>query len=196
VETDNIKDYPVDRLRRIKVEHEKTFGQNQYKIDESLLYKLSFEMDEYWSHVELLHRTKHVAPNLAIPVNVRATYMQLADSAEEHLNRLATWRDTLAQSDRSSYDDLLTLLGELGVPSSSLDAHYVTLRRFQRRNSDMVNRALPNHLSRLRALLVQMELQYLEAYLKLNAADNEARSRLQSRKGYLERIATKHGLSD
>jgi hypothetical protein len=195
VETDDINEYPVARLRKIKADHEAVFGQRPYKIDESLLYKLSFEMDEYWSKIDRLHKTEHIVPDLSVPVDVGATYEQLAKQTDQLIDSLSRWSVILADSDRSRYTDLVALLDEHGVLISSLD-NDERVQRFRTGNWHLRNLALPNHLTRLRVLLVQMELQYLEAYLKLNANDPEARARLQERKSEFEHMATKYGLAD
>lgn len=194
VETNDAAEFPVERLREFKVQHEVAFGQKPYKIDESLLYKISFEMDAYWSNIDTLHKTQHIVPELSVPVDVRASYRQLADEVESLLDTLSTWSWIVAESDRRRYDDLAKRLDEIGVGTSALGDDLA--QRFSRGNWQLVNLALPNHVTRLRALLVQMELQYLEAYMKLNPTDAHARLRLEDRKIQFERIATTHGLAD
>jgi hypothetical protein len=45
VETDDVNSFPEELWRKMKLEHEATFEENNFKIDESLLYKNSREMD-------------------------------------------------------------------------------------------------------------------------------------------------------
>jgi hypothetical protein len=194
VETDNVAEYPAGRLRKLKMDHEASFGQHPYKIDESLLYKISVEMDQYWSDIDFLHNTQHVAPSLSVPVNVRLSYQELADEMDDLLRTLSTWRTKLIESNRRRYADVLAVFSEVGVEVSALGDERA--QRLSHGDWLFVNLALPNHVTRLRALLVQMELQYLEAYLKLNPTDAATRLRLASRKAEFALIATKQGLAD
>jgi hypothetical protein len=196
IETNKVDEYTVERLKGIKAAHERQFKKNQYKIDETALYKISFQMEEYWSKIAMLHRERHVVPNLALPVATNASYFQLMDQAEEHISGIRSWSGILAKSDDALYAELVALLEVLGLPASSLDDHRDKTRRFQRRNWEMWALAIPNITARLRAALVQMELQYLEQYLKLNAGDEKAKGRLEARQLEFERIATSHGLAD
>ena len=52
IETNDVEEYPVERLINIKNDHERLFEKSSFKIDESELYKLFVEMEKYWSDIE------------------------------------------------------------------------------------------------------------------------------------------------
>jgi hypothetical protein len=60
VETNDVDAYPAQMLLEIKATHEQNFEKNPFKIDESVLYKIALEMEQYWSRVAVLHRDHHV----------------------------------------------------------------------------------------------------------------------------------------
>ena len=50
IETNDVGEYPVDKLA-MKLEHERQFLKTDFKIDESELYRLSHEMEQFWGDV-------------------------------------------------------------------------------------------------------------------------------------------------
>ena len=59
IETNNVVKYPVESLKKIKLEHENKFQTNPFKVNEELIYKIKFEMDQFWSEIELLNTVKN-----------------------------------------------------------------------------------------------------------------------------------------
>lgn len=196
IETDDVKTFPVERLREIKVAHEATFEKNSFKIDESLLYKISQEMEEYWSKVEDLHSNHHIVSDLAIEIDAKATYFELMAQARTLLDDVLRLRDMVINSDDALYSDLLAVIESLGLQPSSLDAHQDKVRPFQVRNWEVLNLGFTNTIAILSAALTQMEIKYLEEYLKLNSHDASAKEKMKSLKAEFEVIATSAGYAD
>ena len=59
IETNDIVEYTVEKLKELKYKHEKSF-ENSFSIDEIALKNLSSEIEDYWNNLELLNQTKHV----------------------------------------------------------------------------------------------------------------------------------------
>lgn len=196
VETNNVKTYTVGRLREIKAAHEATFEKNNFKIDESLLYKISLEMEEYWSKVEDLHCNHHIVSDLAISIDAKATYFELMAQARGLLADALRLRDLVIASDDALYTDLLTVIESLGLPASAIDAHHDKVRPFQMRNWEVLNLGFTNTVSILSVTLAQMEIKYLEEYLKLNSHDFAAKERMRTLKEEFEVLATSAGYAD
>lgn len=196
IETDDVKTFPVERLREMKVTHEATFEKNNFKIDESLLYKISQDMEQYWSKVEDLHSNHHIVSDLAIAINVKATYFELMEQARTLLDDVLSLRDMVINSDDALYYDLLAVIESLGLPLSSLDAHQDKVRPFQVRNWEVLNLGFTNTIAILSVALGQMEIKYLEEYLKLNSHDVVAKEKMKTLKTEFEYIATSAGHVD
>lgn len=196
IETNDVAFYPVQKLREIKAVHEHNFEKNPFKIDESVLYKIALEMEQYWSRVEALHKDHHVVSDLAIEIEAKATFSQLI----EHANSLATdmlqLRNFLIQSDEALVQDLVALLNELGISESVLESHRERTRPFHARNWEVLNLGLTNTVTKLHVALSQMEIKYLEEFVKLNPNDSSARLRLEMLKVEFETLATSAGYVD
>lgn len=178
VETNDVDFYSAEHLHRMKAEHEKRFGQKLFQIDESLLHRVSQEMDEYWKRVDVLHRKHHVAPDLAIEIDANASFDQVADKASELLADLSQIQDVLIESDR--------LRSEM---SSAGDSEGLT-------NFEVLYLGFTNALTNLSVSLVQLEIKYLEEFVKLHPDDTSARRRLDQKKLEFAEYAVSAGYAD
>jgi len=179
VETDDVGLYSAERLREIKHEHEQVFGQKLFQIDESLLHKIASEMANYWAYVAQLHRDHHVASDLAIEIDATANYIQLADQASDLLSDLHRIQAYLIESDQ-----LRQAAPESERPVSGPN------------DFGILYIGLTNTITKLAVITTQMEIKYLEEFLKLNPADHAARTRLEARKAEFSESATSAGYVD
>ncbi len=196
IETNDVATYPVQRLREIKAAHEQNFEKSPFKIDESILYKIALEMEQYWSRVEALHKDHHVVSDLAIEIDAKASFSQLIEHARSLAGDVLQLRDILLQSDDALAEDLAALIRELGIPESTLKDHRERTRSFHSRNWEVLNLGLTNTITKLHVALSQMEIKYLEEFIKLNPNDSVARLRLEKLKVEFETIATSAGYVD
>lgn len=196
VETNDVIAYTTQRLREIKAVHEKNFEKSPFKIDESILYKISLEMEQYWTRVEVLHNDHHIEPDLAITIDAKASFSQLIAHAHALSGDVLKLRDILLQSEDEFAKDLATLINELDIPDSILEQHYARTRPFHARNFEVLNLAITNTVTKLQVVLSQMEIKYLEEFIKLNPNDSVARLRLEKIKFEFETIATSVGYVD
>ena len=183
VETDDAALYPPDRLRAMKADHEKAFGQKLFQIDESLLHKVSTEMSQFWKDIAHQHREHHVVSELAIEIDVSAPYTTLADQAAALAADLSGIQDYLIESERLRADPEASQLLTQSVACFPNDFEVLHLR-------------MTNTLTKLSVTLVQMEIRYLEEFVKLNPSDLLARQRLDERKTEFASIATSVGYVD
>lgn len=184
IETNDVALYSAERLRSIKVEHERLFGQKIFKIDESLLHKVSFEMEEYWRRIAVLHKEHHVASDLAIEIDTNATFLQLADIASHLVHDLDRIRAYLIESDQ--------LRIERSIVASAADPS----RQAGPNDFEILYIGFANVATKLSVTLAQMEIKYLEEYIKLNPDDRSARQILEERKEQFAQQAVSAGYAD
>ncbi len=164
----------------MKAVHEKNFYKKPFKIDESLLYKISFEMEQYWSRLETLHKKQHIVPELAIEVDAKANFFQLIERARSLTNNVLYCRNILVDSDNALYKDVVLFIKELGISVETLEKYPPQI--FYARNWEILNLSLTNITTMLQVVLMQMEIKYLEEFLKLDSADSSAKLRLENLK--------------
>ncbi len=196
VETNDVATYTVERMRQIKADHEGTFGQNPFKIDESLLHKVGQEMAAYWQKVEELHRDHHVFSDLAIPIDTKATFTALAAHANVLLSDLRQIQEWLIQNDEEAGRIISQLMSDKGPLSEEDERRMERYRHTGAGGWEMLNLGMTNTITKLGVALVQMEVKYLEEFVKLNPTDRRARQRLDEAKKELTELAQHAGYVD
>ncbi|HEY9906932.1 MAG TPA: hypothetical protein V6D18_04915 [Thermosynechococcaceae cyanobacterium] len=162
VETDDTSEYPVQRLREIKYEHESQFVESPFEIDMSVAYILKEEMEAYWSDVEELHTFSHRFDELKVPVNSKALFKELFADVRELLSEMSNLCDLMRIRDRQRGD-----------------VH----------NWEIYTFGIPNRLKRTHLVIIQSEIKYLEEYLVLNSSDLSSKARLGSLKEEFKQLA-------
>ena len=189
IETDDVMEYPVERLTKIKNEHEQLFEKSDFKIDESELVKISHEMEKYWDDIERLNNVDHIFHELAMKVDAKGSFFDIIKSANEAVTGIENLLKGLHQSDKKLIDDFNLLLSKKGIDKSKFaDIPYFE-NPFENRNWETHNLGTPNWLNRLRIDLVHIEVKYLEEYLKINNDDLFAKNRFEKAKSLLVDLA-------
>lgn len=160
IETNDEKEYPIEKLKKIKYDHEAKFEKNLYKIDEVVLHKIVDEMEQFWSQVETLNKIEHSMKEFAVDIDAKGSFFDVMVACRENIGYLQKFFDTFRESEK----DIL----------SNWDLHYI---------------GVPNRMDRLNIELVHLEIKYLEEYLKIRTNDTAARKRLDSLKEEFKEIA-------
>jgi hypothetical protein len=179
IETDDECLYTAEQLRSMKSNHERVFGQKLFQIDESLLHKIAAEMAQYWGRGDRLHREHHVVSDLAIEIDAAATFSQLSDRAAGLIADLVRIQEYLIESDQMRQN--LATSDDTSSEPNDFEMLYI---------------GLTNTITKLSVALTQMDIKYLEEFLKLNPADQDARQRLEQRKHEFDGLATSAGYVD
>lgn len=189
VETNNVETYTVDTLKQMKEHHERAFLSNPFKIDETLLYKVTAEMEGYWERVDKLHRLSHQVPDLAIQVDTTKSYTDLSEKAKGLLPEFRKLVDYIANQEDDDYAELLSFLTSHGIKDDFITSSQRIFRPYSLRNWEPLTLGFENTLRRLSLLLMQMELMFLTDHLKVNPHNQDARRRLDLLKEEFERLA-------
>lgn len=189
IETDDVEEYPVERLTQIKLDHESTFEKSNFKIDESELYKLVSEMDKYWGDIERLNTIDHTFEELAFSIDAKGSFFDILCSARKATDWIEKLLDRLEKSDENLKSDFNKLIESKGLPAELFDDVPYYENPFEIRNWEDHNLCKPNWIQRLRIDLTHIEVKYLEEYLKTNRDDLAAKSRLEKVKAILSDFA-------
>lgn len=191
IETDDVEEYPVDRLLQIKRDHEQLFLKSDFKIDESELTKLSYEMEKYWSDIDRLNKLDHIFADsgLAMDVNGGNSFFDVIASAYDAVNGIESLLESFYKSDAELKSDFEALLIKKGIsPELFSDIPYYE-NPFENRNWESHNLGTPNWFQRLRIDLVHIEVKFLEEYLKTHSDDLHAKSKFEKAKEELKEYA-------
>jgi hypothetical protein len=193
VETNDVDEYPVERLLKIKREHEQMFLKSDFKLDEAVLYRLSFEMEKYWSDIDRLNQLEHIFADSGLAMDVKgdSSFFDVIASVHDAVDGIEKLLELLHKSDESLKADFEALLTKKGIsPTLFNDIPYYE-HPFENRNWESHNLGTPNLLQRLRIDLVHLEVKYLEEYLKTHSNDLQAKTSFKKAKEALTEYAKK-----
>ncbi|EGQ8476334.1 hypothetical protein AB6919_003586 [Vibrio cholerae] len=189
IETDDVDEFTVEKLKRIKQSHESQFLKSDFKIDESALFRLTFEMEQYWEKIERLNTVEHSMQDLAFRVSTQNHYLPLFDAARDSINRLEELLNRLEVSNGKLEQDFYDFIAAYDVEASLFKEVPYYLNPFQLRSWEDFTLSKPNSLMQIRIDLLSIEVSYLEQYLKVNSTDITARDRFESAKVQLADLA-------
>lgn len=191
IETNDVDEYPVERLLEVKREHEQMFLKSDFKLDEAELYKLSFEMEKYWFDIDLLNKLDHIFADSGLAMDVKGdrSFFDVIASAYDAVNGIGNLLELLHKSDESLKVDFEALLAKKGIsPELFNDIPYYE-NPFENRNWESHNLGTQNWLQRLLIDLVHLEVKYLEEYLKTHSDDVKAKASFEKAKEALKEYA-------
>ena len=110
VETNDVSEYTVEKLKTFKREHEATFEKSDFKIDEVALFKIMAEMESYWARIERLNTLEHCMTELAFDINAKGSFFDIVNSCQKNIDYLLGFHNNFRESDeklQADFDNLL-----------------------------------------------------------------------------------------
>lgn len=191
VETNDVEEYTVERLKKIKNEHEQLSENRFFKIDESDLIKFSCEMEKYWDDIEILNKLKHkfLDSGLARKVNGKNKFIQVIKDIYEAVDGIEYLLQIFHDSDKNLPKDFAQLLEIKNINYQIFEDIPYYSNPFINRNWELHNIGIPNWIESLKISLVQIEVKYYEEYLKTHSNDRIAKKRFAEVKESLKHFA-------
>lgn len=191
IETDDVIEYPVDRLRQMKNEHEQLFEKSDFKIDEAELVKLSYEMEKFWVDIDRVNKKEHFSSDsgLEMEVNGDSSFFEIMISIHGIVDRIENMLETLHSSDEQLIQDFESLLDKKEIPLNLFEDITYHYHPFIDRNWELHNLGTSNVLKRVRIDLAHIEVKYYEEYLKTNSDDLKVKSTFEKAKKRLKEYA-------
>ena len=180
--------YTVERLCRMKAEHESVVLEGGFQADASVVSQVEREMESYWS-VLARRQEDHPVPDLAVEIapaaSGTAVFQDLLTQFKIVEERLEYYR----LSDERLPEDLEQLLLRVGYDLAPLKSVPYYENLFVQRNWELHNLGSPNVLLDLKKLHLHAELLYLAEYSRLHTMDDTAKVRMDEIKSELLEIA-------
>jgi ribosomal protein S15P/S13E len=196
VETNDVSEYTVEKLKAVKREHEAKFEKSDFKIDEVALYKVMSEMDHYWAQIEKLNALQHSLSEFAVDVKAKISFFDIIKSCRENIGYLSDFHDTFRRSDERLPEDFNNMLRRKGIDPKVFDDIPYYENPFQNRNWEFHILGIHNRMQQLQIDLMHMEIKYLEEFLKTNSKDKQARERLDTLKKAFAKFIQKARIMD
>jgi hypothetical protein len=194
VVTNDTRLYTVERLREIKSAHERQYSGKTFAPDDRVISAIAADMERYWAKVGYLHQHAHAGGDFKAPVNVNATFDEVAAAAREALEHLTSIATQL--QDDPLHSDALTFLRELGYDTTAIETAESCKNPFIGRNWEVVHLGLRNWLTTLSLLMDQLELLFTSERVKAQPSSAAALKKLEDLKARFLQAATELGLAE
>jgi len=191
IETDDVEQYSVKSLIRIKKDHEQKFINSDFKFNDAELSKITNEMEIYWSDIDRRNRFEHVYLNsgLAMKVNGSDDFFEVMENVIESISGISNFLKSFKNSDEMLMRDLALLLSRIGISFDAVNDIAYYDNPFVNRNWELHNVGAENLIRRLQIDIVHLKIKFLEEYIKNNEDDSDAREYLEREKEVLNDYA-------
>jgi len=188
--------YTVEILKNYKNDHELANRSEVFRFNYERFRKVNNDFFEFQERLNRVHNEEHIVTDLSAPIFTNVTFQELIVEMESVLYNLFLGTDQLRESDEKLTADFEVLFNK--VRESGLGFVKIPYREnpFEGRNWEMHNLGFPNFKTRIKGLLLQMELLYFQEYLKTNNETENIIDRMNSLKLELEDYARNAGLAD
>lgn len=120
IETNDVAEYPPDRLRKIKAQHESNLSVLDFSIPKIALEEALFQENNYWQKISRVNTIDHVFEELRFSVDPEASFYTAVQQLRDSLLALHALLDTFAESDETLPLELKALFDRLKLDSSLL----------------------------------------------------------------------------
>jgi hypothetical protein len=196
VETDDVVEFPTERLKEMKRVHEDKCGLKNFKINEATLYQIEHQMESYWAHITKLNSDHHVAPNYAVPIRPKSSPIEIFADIWSAFHRIVELTEFLHRCDSKLNSDVREHLLKLGYDLAAYYALPYHANSFDSRLLEIHNLAFPNSFTDISMAISIAEIQHLQEYLKTHPNDSKVSTHLNETKAELQQIADKVGYVD
>jgi hypothetical protein len=176
-ETDDIKEYPVERLKKIKEVHENRFTEKGKVASEEMIRQILFETNYFWNKQNL---KVFDFDDLKIKRDFDRTLIELFAELDDHIKTIEDYCDISAESDSDEKlkKDLQKLLSKANLDFNKIKEVDYYKSPFVSRNWEMHNLARPNYFSNLSLCVSQLKVKVLEELHKSYPDNLELKEKL------------------
>jgi hypothetical protein len=195
-ETDDISVFDVLRMREMKHRHECKHGEKPFKVNEAFLHRLEVEMQSYWDGIATSNRENHVSPEFAVRLRVGVSAVEQFDELDKSVQRLVELFTYFSDCDLSLNEEIRAHLKSLKYDLTAYDSVPYFQNPFFNRSWEMHALAANNTLTDMVVTLKQVEVRFLEEYVKTHSNESDAITALEAAKQELQNMAVSAGYAD
>ncbi len=201
VETNDEKDFTVEKLKEIKSKHESKFKESNFKIEKKrILQEIQNDIDEFWTGLKKIHQIENTLPeDIKMEIDFDSDINNLFNDLRTQINHLELIISHLHESEKLLNNDLketIKSIDFLGIVSKRINKTPYYKNPFINRNWDHLNLGVPNLSNKISILLDQIELKILEAQFLENPDDKTIKHKLKNIKSSLTEHAKNAGYHD
>lgn len=196
VETNDIEEFTVQRLKQIKYNHEKKFSENPFIVEANTILRIKEDFERYWNEVKYLHENHHRVEPVKMEIDIKASFFDKIDELKKLVEWIEDRLSDYSKSDENLKNEIVTLLKEYDKEANWLIQMPYYENPFDNRNWEFHNLGVPNFSQKVEIALCQLEIKYLEIFLRNNPKDKKANKRMNLRKEEFKYLAQNSGYYD
>lgn len=172
IETDDVEEYPVEKLKEIKRIHEEKFETFEFTIDDALIKEIRGKMERYWISLDLASAS-HELPDLKFEIDSSSSALELFSQLDENIQFAESIFNRLYDSGNKLEGDLEEFLKNNGIDKSFLDSVHYKDNPFLLRDIELLTIGCPNIIKKLNIVALHLKVKYLELELsqKIDVSD-------------------------
>jgi len=196
VETNDVNEFTVEKLKKIKSEHELKFENYSYTPDESLLQSIRFQIENFWESIDLINKYKHYCPDFKVNIDIDKNFIELTEKMEQYLKSLGSICEDFRCYHENSWNQILKFIEDNGGDLSRMKEIHYSENPHQNVFWEMTHIGAPNIAIHAEVTLCQMRVRYLELYLQLNPNDSQGIKLLNEHREKLKIMAGQYTIAD
>ncbi len=190
VETNDIQEYTVNKLKNMKKVHEAKFINNNFELDEQVLKSILLQINEFWQNIEFLNKYKHQAPeDFKMEIDVNKKCIQIFDELQNNIENLSNMLSDIAKFNSTLWEDIVKFLESYNVDLSNVKNIPYYDNPYNSPFWEMLCIGAPNLTNQSIILLKQFSIKYLELFIQQNPTNTEALKKLNELREEFKGIA-------
>lgn len=197
VETNDVNEFPVSKLKEMKRLHEEKFTKESFNINEETLKSIMLQINDYWQNIDFLNKYKHTVPKeFRMPVDVSKDYMKLTNAIIENITTLSQMLSELREFTDNLWVNLTDYLKQHNIDLSPIEDIPYYENPFDHPFWYMLHIGGSNVPRQTILLIKQINLKYLELYVKNNPNDVSAQQKWNELREEFKHIAPEFWYAD
>ena len=190
VETNDVQEYTVNKLKNMKKVHEVKFINNNFEIDEQVLKSILLQINEFWQNIEFLNKYKHQAPeDFKMEIDINKKSIQIFDELQRNIETLSDILSEITEFNNTLWEDVVKHLESYNVDLSNVKNIPYYENSYNSPFWEMLCIEAPNLTNQSKILLKQLSIKYLELYIQHNPTNIEALKKLNELREEFKEIA-------
>lgn len=190
VETNDVQEYTVNKLKNMKKVHEAKFINNNFEIDEQVLKSILLQINEFWQNIEFLNKYKHQAPeDFKMEIDINKKSIQIFDELQRNIETLSDILSEITEFNNTLWEDVVKYLESYNVDLSNVKNIPYYENPYNSPFWEMLCIEAPNLTNQSKILLKQLSIKYLELYIQHNPTNIEALKKLNELREEFKEIA-------
>lgn len=191
VETNDVKEFTVAKLKEMKKLHEDKYKTERFEIKEEILKSIMLQINDYWQNIEFLNRYKHSAPDeFKMSVDINKDNIELVDEIIQNVTNLSNYLSDLAKFNDNLWDEITKFLIKHSVDLSPIKDLPYYENPFDHPFWEMLHIGGSNVPTQTILLIKQFLIKYLELRIINNPNDIVAQQKLNEIREEFKHIAT------